>query len=125
MNKVDRIKNKLVFEKVNQWLNGDLKIPLNVLFDTIIIPCFGKLRIVSEFSDPYYVIYWNCCNALPSIRSKMFMNELFVRGFHTDDSFRYNYCKDSWVSKLHVRYGLPTVRLINRDTMRWDKISKL
>jgi len=113
-----------IFEKVRQWIDGNLKIPLNVLFDTI-ISCFGKPRVVIEFDDPYYILYRYCCDTLPSIRAKMFMNELFVRGFHTDDSCRYNYYKDPWVSKLHIRYGLPTVRLINRDTMRWDKISKL
>lgn len=79
-------------QQVSQWLDGQLKMPVSVLFDRVIIPNFGGChrKKVQGDADPIEMIHYELCSVLiykhSSIhqknRAKLLLSELITRGIY-------------------------------------------
>ena len=122
-------------QQVLQWINGDLRIPVSVSFDKVIIPNFGNChrKIVRDPIDPIEMIHHQLCSVLiyphSSIheknRAKLLLSELVNRGYIFSIDFDYHIHSDKWVLNTYKRSGLLTMDVFRKTYGSGRKISKL
>lgn len=118
---------------IDQWLRGELKIPINVLFDQSLEPELGKLRPFDARINESYMHIYNKCNRI--IRSKkddydkdlarMMIAELFKRGFRIGLTLALKQTKDPWMRECYKRSGLLTTKIFDKKNKIGHRISKL
>lgn len=117
-------------EQAKKWLNGELRIPINVLFDRILIPQLGPVRaftcsgkidcygIPHKETTCYMSIQHICVNTLRDKKdsykcdlARMMIKELVNRGYNTRINGYMVCAKDPWLTEFYNRSGLFTTSL--------------